>query len=273
MRTGVQQSLQDRSGKRRRHAVDARRQAGRAALRRAVVLAQRHEDDLHVRQRPLRCARRRDPPPKLLERRVVLDRISPDGKWVTLAKILPDPVGGPCPGFICVGRSIPYLFIRPAGPGKLETVARAVATVGWWRGRLLIDQQKSVEEGQSICLLRSTPTTTARATSRSTRSVTSGGPPARRTAATSPPPRLLAQGRTSRRRSSTGTSRSIHPGTAQLVRNLTHGQHDSYPTWSPDSSLIAFNRGHSIYVIHADGSDAGRPRLLVRSGIQPTWGA
>ena len=91
---------------------------------------------------------------RLLERRVVLDRLSPDGKWVTLAKILPDPVGGPCPGFICVGRSIPYLFIRPAGPGKLETVARAVATVGWWRSRLMIDQQKSLEEGQSICLLR-----------------------------------------------------------------------------------------------------------------------
>ena len=61
-------------------------------------------------------------------------------------------------------------------------------------------------------------------------------------------------------------------GTAELVRNLTHGQHDANPTWSPDGALIAFNRGSSIYVIHADGSDAGRPRLLVRSGIQPSWG-
>ena len=40
---------------------------------------------------------------RLLERRAVLDRLSPDGRWVTLARILPDPIGGPCPGFLCVG--------------------------------------------------------------------------------------------------------------------------------------------------------------------------
>jgi hypothetical protein len=210
---------------------------------------------------------------RLLERRVVLDRLSPDGNWVTLAKILPDPVGGPCPGFICVGRSIPYLFIRPAGPGKLETVARAVATVGWWRSRLMIDQQKSVEEGQSICLLR-TNTDFHCARDLAVDPIRdlwgpAGSPNGRYIAAAAAP----RPGPNETTTKLDGYIALYSAGTAQLVRNLTHGQHDSYPTWSPDGSLIAFNRGHSIYVIHADGSDAGRPRLLVRSGIQPTWGA
>ncbi len=91
---------------------------------------------------------------KLLERRVGTDYISPDGKQVALVKILPEPIGIFCPGYICIGGAMPYLFIRPAGNGKLETVARAVATAGWWRGRILIGDRKSAEEGQSICLLR-----------------------------------------------------------------------------------------------------------------------
>ena len=40
---------------------------------------------------------------KLLERRVGTDYISPDGKWVALVKVLPEPIGISCPGYICIG--------------------------------------------------------------------------------------------------------------------------------------------------------------------------
>lgn len=209
---------------------------------------------------------------KLLERRVGTDYISPDGRWVALVKVLPEPIGIFCPGYICIGGAMPYLFIRPAGSGKLETVARAVATAGWWRGRILIGDRKSAEEGQTICLLRTNTDFHCE------RDVAvdplrnlwgpAGSPNGRYIAATAAP-RPPANETTKR---IDGSIALYSSGTAELVRNLTRGQHDSNPTWSPDGSLIAFNRGSSIYVVHADGSDAGRPRLLVRSGIQPSWG-
>ena len=209
---------------------------------------------------------------KLLERRVGTDYISADGRLVALVKILPEPIGIVCPGYICIGGAMPYLFVRPAGNGKLKTVARAVATAGWWRGRILIGDRKSAEEGQSICLLR---TNTDHHCERDVavdpiRNLwgPAGSPNGRYIAATAAP-RPPANETTKR---IDGSIAIYSSGTAELVRNLTHGQRDSNPTWSPDGSLIAFNRGSSIYVVHADGSDLGRPRLLVRSGIQPSWG-
>jgi len=57
---------------------------------------------------------------RLLERRVVLDRLSPDGKWVTLAKILPDPVGGPC-------------LASSASEGRSPTSSSALPAPASWR--------------------------------------------------------------------------------------------------------------------------------------------
>jgi hypothetical protein len=58
--------------------------------------------------------------------------------------------------------------------------------------------------------------------------------------------------------------------TAGHVTDLTSGNEDAGPAWSPDGAVIAFTRGSSpIYTVPAGG---GAPQLLVTGGIQPTWG-
>jgi Tol biopolymer transport system component len=58
--------------------------------------------------------------------------------------------------------------------------------------------------------------------------------------------------------------------TAGHLTDLTSGNEDAGPAWSPDGSAIAFTRGSSsIYTVPAGG---GAPQLLVTGGIQPTWG-
>jgi hypothetical protein len=58
--------------------------------------------------------------------------------------------------------------------------------------------------------------------------------------------------------------------TAGHLTDLTSGNEDAGPAWSPDGSAIAFTRSSSsIYTVPAGG---GAPQLLVTGAIQPTWG-
>jgi Tol biopolymer transport system component len=58
--------------------------------------------------------------------------------------------------------------------------------------------------------------------------------------------------------------------TGQHLTDLTSGNEDSGPAWSPDGSAIAFTRGAAaIYTVPAGG---GAASLLLAGGIQPTWG-
>ena len=57
--------------------------------------------------------------------------------------------------------------------------------------------------------------------------------------------------------------------TGALIRNLTHGTSDQYPSWSPNGGSIAFQRGTGIYTVPSPG---GTPKLIVKSGKDPTWG-
>jgi hypothetical protein len=58
--------------------------------------------------------------------------------------------------------------------------------------------------------------------------------------------------------------------TGQFERNLTSGTGDELPSWSPDGTQIAFQRGNGIYVIGVN-DPPGSERQLVQ-GSQPTWG-
>ncbi len=58
--------------------------------------------------------------------------------------------------------------------------------------------------------------------------------------------------------------------TAEHLSDLTSGNEDTGPAWSPDGSAIAFTRASSaIYTVPAGG---GAAQLLLTGGSQPTWG-
>lgn len=59
--------------------------------------------------------------------------------------------------------------------------------------------------------------------------------------------------------------------TGEIVRNMTTGSTDALPAWSPDGSMIAFQRGTSLYTTETNASP-GHERLLTSSGETPTWG-
>jgi Tol biopolymer transport system component len=40
------------------------------------------------------------------------------------------------------------------------------------------------------------------------------------------------------------------------LRQISSGRSDLWPTWSPDGTRIAFVRGHQLYTMASDGTDA-----------------
>jgi hypothetical protein len=56
-----------------------------------------------------------------------------------------------------------------------------------------------------------------------------------------------------------------------FLRDLTRGDSDALPQWSPDGSQIVFQRGRSLYITAATASPR-KEKLLVSGGETPTWG-
>jgi hypothetical protein len=55
---------------------------------------------------------------------------------------------------------------------------------------------------------------------------------------------------------------------AALVRDLTAGPGDSYPSFAPNGKAVAFDRGGAVWTVRAAG---GKPKRLLRGSRQPTW--
>ena len=210
---------------------------------------------------------------RMLERRVVLDRHQP-GRQVGHSG--QDPAGPR-------RRALPWLHLRrevdplPLHPPRRPRQA-GDRGAGGRDGRLVAgtapDRPTEERRGGAVDLR---PPRQHRLPLRSRRccrprSVTSGGRPARRTAATSPPPRLRARAERDRRRSSTGTSLSIH--------RARRSSFETSPTASTTrTDVVAGQFADRLqprpqHLRHPRRRQRRRrPRLLVRSGIQPTWGA
>jgi len=64
---------------------------------------------------------------------------------------------------------------------------------------------------------------------------------------------------------------SVNPDGTGLV-NLSHSAfQDTWSTWSPDGSMIAFTRGGRLYVMNADGSGQREVTLNVTTARAPNW--
>lgn len=55
---------------------------------------------------------------------------------------------------------------------------------------------------------------------------------------------------------------------ATLVRDLTAGPRDLYPSFAPNGAAVAFERGGAVWTVRTSG---GQPRRLLRRARQPSW--
>ncbi len=56
--------------------------------------------------------------------------------------------------------------------------------------------------------------------------------------------------------------------TAALIRNLTGGPRDLYPSFAPNGAAVAFERGGAVWTVP---TSEGQPRRLLRRARQPSW--
>ena len=89
--------------------------------------------------------------------------------------------------------------------------------------------------------------------------------------AVSPDSRTLAVTVLNSRLSSSGHIALYSYRAHTFLRDMTSGDRDALPQWSPDGSQIVFQRGHSLYITAATASP-GKEKLLVSRGETPTWG-
>jgi Tol biopolymer transport system component len=67
-----------------------------------------------------------------------------------------------------------------------------------------------------------------------------------------------------------GSIALFDPATGAFVRDLTSGQPDRGPAFSPDGRQVAFTRDNRLYIVKLAG---GAPKLVRRGVSDPTWGA
>lgn len=62
-----------------------------------------------------------------------------------------------------------------------------------------------------------------------------------------------------------------NPVNGKRLRNVTTGDRDKNPVFSPDGKQVAFNRGSDVLVVPVPG---GKPKLIARSVelTGPSWG-
>lgn len=190
-----------------------------------------------------------------LERRVLVARMSPDGRQVAFIQLLLED-----PSFVS------YLFtIGATKSSAKESVARTTLATGWLGDRLMRDDREQAGDSQKICLLASNDDFECErdAAIDPSRDLfdPEGSPNGRFVVATAVEPgpeERRIQGRIALFSAADGT----------LVRYLTSGSIDSGASFSPDGKRVVFERGKRLHTVALAG---GRTPRLVRRGISPAW--
>jgi hypothetical protein len=164
----------------------------------------------------------------------------------------------------------PSIQVRALGDKDSKTVETQIVSMAWYRDMIIGDATPDGPDlgNPYMCLLdgkgecgRAVAKDPARAFSSPATS------PDGRTLAVVSEPATGADGNQRFR----GRIELWNPATGRRLRNLTTGDRDTTPIFSPDGRQVAFNRGSDLLVAPTRG---GRPRLLAR-GVTltgPSWG-
>ena len=162
----------------------------------------------------------------------------------------------PLPGFVN------YLFTYDASGGDKHTVGRQPTSFAWAGARMLSDSYDSSTQRRGVCMLAANDFKCERDVAKdSRRSIT--------TPAARPDGAWLAATVCGGSETQETCAVALYSMDGAFIRALNQGPDDVVPTWSPDSSQVAFNRGKSIWLVDREGG-AGTERRLIDPGIQAT---
>jgi Tol biopolymer transport system component len=169
---------------------------------------------------------------------------------------------------------VPFLFVRDVSAGRAQTLARSTTSAGWLRDRALFPHEVAGDgpRPEEICIVAppGADELCKRAVATDPQQRTLSSP------AASPDGRYLVavaepfSADPGYKRTFVGALALFNPATGEHLRDLTPGQANGEPVFSPDGRQIAFTRGGGLYVVPVTG---GKPKLLRRGVRDPTWGA